>query len=196
MANRQTVWLSTMMILSLMLIGYYTVGQNIQPIPTAKDAVSKDDTAKAPEPAQTTVDNKKQDGADTKGTADKQDQATGTEASDYFIAYHLKEKNRIAEEIANLQNKITNVKTPSDEVAKAQKQVEELQALTEKQEMIVQQIQAEGYPDAIVTKGDADTYKVVVQAQDLKNEEVVKIMSIIKNQLNVLPADVVVSYHQ
>jgi stage III sporulation protein AH len=196
MANRQTVWLSTMMILSLMLIGYYTVGQNIQPVPTtAKDTVTqteKPDTDKEGS-AKKNTDNTNAGKKDESAAKDNQEQTNAP--SDFFASAELQQKKLLSEQIAELQDKIANNKTSSDEAAKAQKQMEELQTLSDKQDAIVEQIKAEGFPDAIVSKEDTGIYKVTVQAQDLNPNQVVKIMSIVKSQLNVPTSNVIVSYH-
>jgi stage III sporulation protein AH len=196
MANRQTVWLSTMMILSLMLIGYYTVGQNIQPVPTtAKDTVTQTDKPdmKKDDVAKKSTDNTNAGKKEEASAKDNQEQTNAP--SDYFASAELQEKKRLSEQIAELQDKIANNKTSAEEAAKAQKQMEELQTLSDKQDAIVEQIKAEGFPDAIVSKEDTGIYKVTVQAQDLNPNQVVKIMSIVKSQLNVPNSNVIVSYH-
>ncbi|GIM44557.1 hypothetical protein DNHGIG_01060 [Collibacillus ludicampi] len=196
MANRQTVWLSTMMILSLMLIGYYTVGQNIQPVPTtAKDTVTQTDKPdmKKDDVAKKSTDNTNAGKKEEPSAKDNQEQTNAP--SDYFASAELQEKKRLSEQIAELQDKIANNKTSAEEAAKAQKQMEELQTLSDKQDAIVEQIKAEGFPDAIVSKEDTGIYKVTVQAQDLNPNQVVKIMSIVKSQLNVPNSNVIVSYH-
>lgn len=197
MANKQTVWLSTMMILSLMLIGYYTVGQNIQPIPSAQDTLGKDGTTPAKEEAGQTGNGEKTSPQTESSSqpSSQGPQAQGDNSSDFFVAYQLEEKRRLSQELAQLQEKIANEKTPADEVAKAQKKMEELQSLADKQSTIVQLIQAEGFPDAIVTQEENGSYKVIVQAQDLRNDQVVKILSIVKEQLNAPASQVTVSYH-
>jgi stage III sporulation protein AH len=196
MANRQTVWLSTMMILSLMLIGYYTVGQNIQPVPTtAKDSLISTEKNKSDSEAGAKKDNAKTDASQKGETATKTEQQSAGTPSDYFAAAELQEKKQLSEQIAQLQEKIANSKTPAEEAAKAQKQMEELQSLSDKQEAIVEQIKAEGFPDALLSREDNGIYKVTVQAQDLNNDQVVKIMSIVKTQLNIPASNVLVSFH-
>lgn len=179
MAKRQTIWLSTMMVLSLMLIGFYTVNNNVK-------EVSSDPT----QPAADTASADKGKPAAVK-TGDK----TVMEPSDYFISYHLEESQKSSAEAERLQTVIANDKTPADQVEKAKKDLDSLTTNQDKIDNAIDKIMAEGYPDAIV-EVKADKVNVTVQAHDLDKKKVVKLMGIVAKELGVSSSKVVISKHE
>ncbi|PWK11504.1 SpoIIIAH-like family protein [Tumebacillus permanentifrigoris] len=179
MAKRQTIWLSTMMVLSLMLIGFYTVNNNVK-------EVSTDPVQQAADP--TSAEKGKADAA--KG-GDK----TVMEPSDYFISHHLEESQKSSAEAERLQTVIANDKTPADQVEKAKKDLESLTANQDKIDNAIDKIMAEGYPDAIVEVKD-DKVNVTVQSHDLDKKKVVKLMGIVAKEMGVSSSKVVVSKHE
>jgi len=167
MAKRQTIWLSTMMVLSLMLIGWYTVDNDVKEVPT---------------------DAKQQ----AQNAAEKN--TPQFDESDWFVSYHIEETQRVSEKTEQLQTVIANSKS-KEEVEKAQKELEDLRANTEKVENATDLILAEGYHDAAIEIKD-NKVNVVVMAQELDKNKAVKIMSLVAKELGVSSRNVVVSHRE
>ncbi|MBL0388139.1 SpoIIIAH-like family protein [Tumebacillus sp. ITR2] len=181
MAKRQTIWLSTMMVLSLMLIGFYTVNNNVKEVST--------------DPTQATAtDTKTADKAAADKAAKGGDKAV-MEPSDYFISYHLEESQKASAEAERLQTVIANDKTPAEQVEKAKKDLENLNNNQDKFDKVIDLIMAEGYPDAIIEMKD-DKVNVTVQSADLDKKKAVKIMGIVAKEMGVSSAKVVVGKHE
>jgi stage III sporulation protein AH len=165
MAKRQTIWLSTMMVLSLMLIGFYTVNNNVEPVNTDPAQVSNQET-----------------GGDQ--------EASATDKSDFFIKQHMEAEERFSKRVEELNKIITTAKDAS-EVEKAKKELESLNNNDQKMENAIELITAEGYPDAIIEMKD-DKYHVTVQAQELNSKQAVKIMGIVAQEMSVSQSKVTV----
>jgi stage III sporulation protein AH len=172
MAKRQTIWLSTMMVLSLMLIGFYTVNNGVEQVST--------DPSKAASG---------QKGANS-GKAD----TAAMEQSDFFVSYHLKESEEISQKVEQLQQVIANAKSSPEQVDQAKKELETLNNNADKVDKVIELITAEGYPDAIVNLKDGKV-TVTVQSQELDKKKAVKIMSIVSKEMQVPSAKVTVTNH-
>ncbi|WP_018132459.1 SpoIIIAH-like family protein [Effusibacillus pohliae] len=182
MAKRQTVWLSTMMILSLMVIGYYTVDETVKPVPTTTT-----DTAKQQQAAKDgQANNQKKDQAQP---ADKKN----PEASDWFVQQIIKNEENYGKRVEELQKVIADSNTSSDKKVEAEKELTALQEFSSKAESAENKLEAEGYPAALVTK-DNTRVNVTVQAPDLTKEQVAKIYMIVSKELGIPANDIVVSY--
>jgi len=171
MAKRQTIWLSTMMVLSLMLIGFYTVNNNVQEVSTDPTKVTTE-TAGDKEQASTTV----------------------MEGSDYFVQYHLTAGENFSKRVEEL-NKVIAAGKSADEVAKAQKELETMNNNEAKIEGLIDLITAEGFKDAIVELKDGKV-NIVVQADQLDKKKVVKIMNLASKELQVSSSKVTVAAHE
>lgn len=177
MAKRQTIWLSTMMVLSLMLIGFYTVNNNVQQVSTTADKSA----------AKTT-------GAKTAATG-KNDQAA-MEASDYFIAKHIADQQDQSKLHEKLEAIIADPKSTADQVEQAKNQMKTMDAQQEQIDKVVDQINAEGFPDVLVNTTDSGKVNVTVQAQTLDNKKAVQIMSIVSKEMKVSAAKITVFNHE
>lgn len=173
MAKRQTIWLSTMMVLSLMLIGFYTVNNNVQEVSTADTAKTQTDTAAADQ---------------------NKESAAPSESSDYFIGYHLENNQKLSKREEELQQVIATGKSAED-IDKAKKELEQMNAEQEKIDNVIGLLFKEGYPDAIVEKKD-DKINVTVQAQQLDKKNAVKIMEMVAKEMSVPSRMVIVANHE
>lgn len=173
MAKRQTIWLSTMMVLSLMLIGFYTVNNNVQEVSTT-------DTAKTQSNPLTSDQAK--------------DSAAPSESSDYFIGYHLENNQKISKKTEELQNVIATGNSAAD-IDKAKKELDQLNAEQDMIDNVTGLLFKEGYPDAIIEKKD-DKINVTVQAQQLDKKNAVKIMDLVAKEMNVPSRMVIVANHE
>lgn len=158
--NKQTIWLSTMMVLSLMLIGYYTVGT------PSSNVASKQQPAKSTPgstPSATPAENAK------------------TSVSDYFITAETNAVNALTAKQQQLES-VLNTSKKQEDVQAAQKQMDDLQSLMTKQKDLEDQVVALGYNDAIVT-GDSDHIDVMVEADSLDNAAALKIIKLAEQEM-------------
>jgi stage III sporulation protein AH len=194
MAKRQTVWLSTMMILSLMVIGYYTVDDTLQPVPTAgqTEQTAKDLTKQEqPNTKQEQPKNEKQSDTGKPSVDEKQT----SYASDWFIEQFMKQEKDYFARVEQLQKVIADGATSTDEKAKAEKEMRELNEFSEKSDKVADKIMEAGFEEALVTK-DNSRINVTVQARELSKEQVAKIYMIVSKELSVPASQIVVSYRQ
>lgn len=162
-----------MMVLSLMLIGFYTVNNNVQEVSTADPAKTQTDAL----------------------TADSgKDSVAPSESSDYFIGYHLENNQKISKKAEELENMIATGKSAED-IDKAKKELEQLHAEQEKIDDVIGLLFKEGYPDAIIEKKD-DKINVTVQAQQLDKKNAVKIMDMVAKEMSVPSRMVIVANHE
>lgn len=173
MAKRQTIWLSTMMVLSLMLIGFYTVNNNVEPVTTETSKVAKDNQDQ-----------------------NKETETAVMEQSDFFVAYHMKEDEEMSAKVEQLQSVIANTQSSAEEVEKAKKDLETMNNTADKVEKAIDMITAEGFPDAIVKVQQDGKVNVTVQAKELDKKQAVKIMGIVAKEMQVSSSKVSVGVHE
>ncbi|WP_067932940.1 SpoIIIAH-like family protein [Alicyclobacillus kakegawensis] len=192
MVKRQTVWLSTMMVLSLMLIGYYTMNGSQN-----QSGTNQEDTITT-----TAGDNEKNTGKDT-GTSDSthtssdnngsQTAATGSE--DWFISQQTQVQQNLAKLEDTYKNIITNAKSPDSQVAQAQEAIQVLENVRGGIENAHDAIVNDGFKDCVIypvfdKHGDLTKVNVYVKADKLSADEAVKVMNIVHQQLNLDLMDV------
>jgi stage III sporulation protein AH len=176
MAKRQTIWLSTMMVLSLMLIGFYTVNNGVEQVST--------------DPSKAASGQKAADANKGDKVADK----AAMKQSDYFVSYRLKSEEEISQRVEQLQQVIADAKASADQVDKAKKDLETLNNTEDQVGKVIDLIVAEGYPDAIVNLKDGKV-NVTVQSQELDKKKAVKIMGIVSKEMSVPSVTVTVTNH-
>lgn len=162
-----------MMVLSLMLIGFYTVNNNVQEVSTADTANTQTDAL----------------------SADKgMDSAAPSESSDYFIGYHLENNQKMSKKEEELQNVIATGKS-AEEIDKAKQELEQMHAEQDKIDNLIGMLFKDGYPDAIIEKKD-NKINVTVQAQQLDKKNAVKIMDMVAKEMSVPSRMVIVANHE
>ncbi|HEU4962847.1 MAG TPA: SpoIIIAH-like family protein [Bacilli bacterium] len=167
MAKRQTIWLSTMMVLSLMLIGFYTVNNNTEPVPT--------------------------DAPQTAAQGDDTNAQAAMEQSDYFVAYHLTASEEMSKKAEQLEEMIAT--GSPEEIEKAKQDLATLHDTDDKITAVTDMLVGEDYPDAIVEMKD-NKINVIVQAQKIDRKEAVHIMKMVAEQMGVSSAHVTVAAHE
>jgi stage III sporulation protein AH len=177
MANRQTVWLSTMMILSLMVIGYYTVDDTLKPVPTATEG------------------SKKSEQQDQKKEQDKSADKQSAKASDWFEEQFMQKEVNYSKKMEELQHVIGDAKTSSDDKIKAEQELNTMKDFYEKANNAEEKVVQEGFPDALITK-DNGRVLVTVQASQLSKDQAAKIYLIVSKEMNIPASQIVVSYKQ
>ncbi len=181
-----------MMVLSLMLIGYYTMNGSQN-----QSGTNQEDTITT-----TAGDNEKNTGKDT-GTSDSthtssdnngsQTAATGSE--DWFISQQTQVQQNLAKLEDTYKNIITNAKSPDSQVAQAQEAIQVLENVRGGIENAHDAIVNDGFKDCVIypvfdKHGDLTKVNVYVKADKLSADEAVKVMNIVHQQLNLDLMDV------
>jgi stage III sporulation protein AH len=190
--KRQTVWLSTMMVLSLMLIGYYTMnGSQNQGSDTSDATITttagdngKDNTKDSSKTQAKTDEN----GA---GQTDKSTHQTTSGTEDWFISQQTQVNQQLTKMEDTYKNIITNTKSPNSQVAHAQEAMQILEnvrgGILNAHDAIVN----EGFKDCVLypvfdsKTGALTKVNVYVKADKLSADQAVKVMNVVHQQLNI-----------
>ncbi|GGI95956.1 stage III sporulation protein AH [Alicyclobacillus cellulosilyticus] len=208
MVKRQTVWLSTMMVLSLMLIGYYTMNNGGQQAATSNDNGPMVSTAVEPAPSgsQTGAAHAPQtspaQGTGTKATqaatATTPANAKSTSAqttsgvpnesvSDWFINYQNQVEQNLSQKEDMYQSILTNNNASTEQIARAEQELQQLHNLEGGMADAMDAIKGEGYKNCVIVPNvDGNSVTVYVQApKGLTADQAVQIMNIVSRQMNV-----------
>jgi stage III sporulation protein AH len=188
MVKRQTVWLSTMMVLSLMLIGYYTVGSGS----ASKPSLSNTSTGGTGSGVSTSGSNDKPSVQTDSPSAPDVSKLSGSE---YFAQLRIDAAAEMSKEEDQLTAQSIDPKASADQVAQAKKQLDDLTALDAKIQSVQDAIKGLGYKDAVV-KHESGKIQVIVQADNLTNDQAVKILNAVHSQLALPSNNITVTYHK
>lgn len=135
------------------------------------------------------VDSKSDTINDLKGDTNKNIENVVTKeenfkSSNYFIEHRLSRDKLRATLIDRLYEIINNKNTSDDVRAKAQNEIISLGQVAELELSIEGLIKAKGFEDALVFLGE-NSAKVVVSANELTEQDVVKIFEIVKSETNI-----------
>lgn len=204
MVKRQTVWLSTMMVLSLMLIGYYTINNGGTGTPGINNSVTTSvgtPGANATGTGNSTSTSGSGSGNATKtstsSTSGSQSQSNSgsssqsTSSSDWFV----KSRTQVSQQMAKSQDVYEQImvsnKSTNAQVAQAQKDLEQLQAIKGGMENARDAILGDGFSDVVIfptidsKSGDVTSVNVYVKASKLGTDKAVQIMNIVSQHMNV-----------
>ncbi|MFD1675029.1 SpoIIIAH-like family protein [Alicyclobacillus fodiniaquatilis] len=200
MVKRQTVWLSTMMVLSLMLIGYYTMNNQTSPASSTADNQSISTAAVNPPANDTsnssTSDTKKNTAPSSKTSKATSSDVTTTSASDFFTNTETSVEQQLSEQESNLKAEMTNTKASDAQITKASNQLQKLQSLDGGMDYAIDAIKADGYKSAvIVPDNNQEKFTVWVEANSLQKDDAIKIMNIVSQQLDISMLDISVKAH-
>lgn len=190
MVKRQTVWLSTMMVLSLMVIGYYTLGT-----PTAQPQGQKANTG-----IQTTVQgsgiNSPVGGNTTSSrTAVTTNAAAASQPSDWFIKLAYDQNNLQEQTTQQLQGEIANPRVSSAAVTTAYNELTALQTQTAGANKVHDMLLGLHYPDSIVLYEPHGRIQVYVESASLTPEAAVEIINLVSQALGVQSNLITVTPH-
>lgn len=189
MVKRQTVWLSTMMVLSLMLIGYYTMNNQASPASTTPSSPTSTTQPTTPTTSSST-------GGSLNSTSHASSGTSSTSAGDWFTQQQTLVNNTISQKISGYESIIANNNASQEQVAQASKAVGEEQALWNNLQQATQAILAEGYKSAVITPDkNQQNFEVYVQSSHLQNADAVKIMNIVSQQLDISMLNISVKAH-
>jgi stage III sporulation protein AH len=189
--KRQTTWMVSILTLMVVLSAYYLMTGDVSQM----NVVTSDKNEGQVETIDITKEMTKQntDGVatQTEGT-EVTDQTFLTKAGDFFMSYKMQRDNLRQIQAGKYMDVIIDSKNSKPEdIVKAQTMLEELHSL-EYTERVIEELLAADYGDAIVLSQN-DRVKVVVQAESLSNNEVVKILNLVTEQMAVPASKVTVS---
>ncbi|MCL6516194.1 SpoIIIAH-like family protein [Alicyclobacillus sp.] len=206
MVKRQTVWLSTMMVLSLMLIGYYTMN-NDGGLTASKNPGGTSVATSATSPDGGQSGQSTQTGASTSATksgttqTSAQNQQTGTSAgsgsadssADWYVNMETKLEQQYAQQVDTYNQVISNSSASADQIGQAKQKLEQLQTLVGNLETARDRVLGQGYKDCVIIP-DASGQKAVVyvKTDKLTAQQAVSIVNVVSQQLNFPPVNVTV----
>lgn len=100
---------------------------------------------------------------------------------DYFVEFRLSRDKLRANAVDRLDDIVNNDKTAEDVRTKAQEEIIKIGNISEKELQIEGLVKSKGFEEALVFITDEDI-KVVVSSNDLNEQEVVKILDIVKSE--------------
>lgn len=192
MVKRQTVWLSTMMVLSLMLIGYYTLGT-----PPANPASGGSGNS-----GSTVVQG--QGPTQTKGAASGSVPASSRPASgaagssspsDWFVQYSMDQSNHQSKVIQTLETTLSDPRASQSVVSNAYQELTTIQTQQADASRIHDLLLGQGYPDSIVVYNPHNQVQVWVEARSLSPLQAVKVINLVAQTLGIPSNEVTVSAH-
>lgn len=107
--------------------------------------------------------------------------------SNYFVEYRLSRDKLRASLIERLNDIVNNEKTDPEMRKKAQEEIMRIGRISEKELLIEGLIKAKGFEDVLVFLKD-DSVRVVVSADVLSEQDVMKILEIVKNETKLEPS--------
>ncbi|RIV23008.1 SpoIIIAH-like family protein [Alicyclobacillaceae bacterium I2511] len=198
MVKRQTVWLSTMMVLSLMLIGYYTMnsenpgssGTNAGSTVTTTTVQPSSGSGKSGSSSSTTASSTAVTSG--QGTSSQTSTATGT---DWYVNMQTQLEQQLAQQMDSYNQVIDNNNSSSDQIAQSQQKLNDLQTLSAELSNARDMILAKGFKDSVIIPASQSDQPVVVYvkaSQQITRTQAVEVMSIVSEQLNIPITNVVV----
>lgn len=210
MVKRQTVWLSTMMVLSLMLIGYYTMNNGVSTT-TSNTSGGPSVTTSAGNPPTTTTTGgaTATSGASSSNTTSAPSgsssaNTTGTSstggttlsASDWFVKMETQVNQDLSRQEDVYSQIISSNNATASQMTQAEDQLKQLETLIGEIGNARDAVMGEGYSACVIVpdlKTNAAT--VYVQTTNLTASNAVKIMNIVSQNLNIPISNVVVNAH-
>jgi stage III sporulation protein AH len=184
--NKQTVWLVTMLTLMVVLSAYYIVTGPVEPAGPA--TVSEDSGQDADVKTQ-----EKEQPQEEKAGAEEQAASKKAE-SDYFVGYQLQRNSLRSKMTEEYMQILTDPEASEKELAEARAKIDELMKVDKSESVMEELIREEGYRDVVVITNDSNFVDVIVQSEKLTNEQVVKLISLVKQHMDVSAQHVSVAY--
>ncbi|MCF8563590.1 SpoIIIAH-like family protein [Alicyclobacillus tolerans] len=210
MVKRQTVWLSTMMVLSLMLIGYYTMNNGVQTT-TQTDNTTQVTTAPGSSASTASTANSTGSSASTpsSNTASSSSSAAnstpnpaststaGTSATDWFAQTQTQITQELSRQEDVYSQIIASNNSSAAQVSQAETQLKQLETLIGELGNARDAVLGEGYQQCVIVpnlkSNEATVY--VKAASKLSPADAVKIMNVVSQNLNIPINNVVVDNH-
>ncbi|MCI0183148.1 MAG: SpoIIIAH-like family protein [Acidibacillus sp.] len=190
MVKRQTVWLSTMMVLSLMLIGYYTLGTPASP--STQDVNASGSTSVVPTNANSLGATKTV--AKTSTSTAPASKPTSSLANDWFAQTSLDQMQSESKVIQTLQNEISDPHVSQAAASSAYSQLTAIQTQQAEANKI-HDLLTSSYPDSLVIFNPQGEVHVWVEASSLSPTSAVKVIDLVSQTLGIQSNQVIVSAH-
>lgn len=182
--NKQTVWLVTMLSVMVVLSAYYIVTGPVEPADqVAQTAKEKQGDIK--------VDIKPVDEPSSSG--EKSAEVLENQSNDFFVGYQLQRSTLRQKMVEEYMQVLTNPEAPEKEVEEANQKIQQLMKIDNQETVLEELIRKEGYQDAVVIT-NLPHVDVIVQSEKLDKKQVVKLISLVRQHLQVDPHHVTVAY--
>lgn len=178
MVKRQTVWLSTMMVLSLMLIGYYTLGTPSQPGTNGVRVTTG--TGVSPSSVPT--------------TAQTSNSSVSTSGNDWFVNQSMQQQKDESALISTLQSTMADSRISNSQATKAYQELTALQTQHLEANKVHDLLVGE-YPDSLVVFNPKGSVQVYVEASTLTPDAAVRVINLVSQTLGVASNQVSVTPH-
>jgi stage III sporulation protein AH len=190
--KKQTVWLLTMLSLVVVLSVYYiTSPEQQQNELAAVDEKQKQEQESGQEQAPIKENQQgegqlEQDSASMGADADKQiiTNAAGDEAFETLRMQLEEDRGKMKEE---LQSTIASTELPAEERSEAKEQMDELNAIAQKELLLETLIKAMNYKDVLV-RADNEQVNITVKAEKQSKAEANKIIQTVRSEMGPLHA--------
>lgn len=187
MVKRQTVWLSTMMVLSLMLIGYYTMN-NGTPGSTGTASVTTTNTTAADQGGSSQA-------SPNQGATPtlSQGQQT-TSASDLLVQKQTQVLKQLSQREATAMKVIDNSSSSSDSIQSAEQEVQQTSALQAGIQNAQSAVESLGYTQcAVVPTPSGNGATVYVQAKSLTPMKAAEVLDVVSQNTGISADNIHVS---
>ncbi|MDP9728744.1 SpoIIIAH-like family protein [Alicyclobacillus tolerans] len=184
MVKRQTVWLSTMMVLSLMLIGYYTMNNPTETTNASSPSVTT--TVGTPDSASSST---------SPSLNASSSQSTSESSVDFFVATQTQVDKNMSETLDNLRSVIANSNASTEQIGSAEDQIKQLMDLKGQMANAVDAVEGAGYKECVVVPDANDKFTVYVSAKKLSADDAVQVMNLVAQQLGVPMTNIIVTPH-
>lgn len=181
MVKRQTVWLSTMMVLSLMLIGYYTLGT-----PSQAPGKSSDVT--------TTLGGATTPAVPTSAAPAQSATGNATQPNDWYAMMSMQQQKDESALMTTLENTIADSHVSNQQATKAYQELTALQTQKMQANQVRDLLMGE-YPDSLVVFNPTGSVHVYVEASSLTPLAAVKVINLVSQTLGVASNEVYVTPH-
>jgi stage III sporulation protein AH len=119
----------------------------------------------------------------------------GTSEADYFAYNQMQQSDQLAQKIDQLTEKMSNAKLSLEEQTQVQQQYDALEKQQAMTQSIQEQLQKDGYSDALVQL-TGGKWNITVQSGKLEKSQAVSILDLAADVLNVSPDKIVVQFHK
>jgi len=177
--NRQTLWLVTMLSLMVVLSAYYMLTGPVEPATQTSQKLPKDGVK---------VDLKSM-------SKEQKEQAVSSNLGkrDFFMHYHLQRDTLRSKMTEDYMRILSNPNATKEELKEAEAKINQLMKIDKQESTAEEMIRREGFRDAVVINNQQHV-DVIVQADQLSEEQVVSIISMIGQHFRVKPTQISVSY--
>ncbi|WP_245838853.1 SpoIIIAH-like family protein [Marininema halotolerans] len=192
--NKQTVWLVTMLTLMVVLSAYYIVTGPVEPADKTAMEDKVLDTTKVDVKTKELEKGDKEQKTAGKESNSKVKETTTKGENDYFVGYQL-QRNTLRSKLTEEYMKVlTDPQVSKKKANEAEAKINELTKVDKTESVMEDLIRNEGFQDAVVIENANKMVDVIVQSNKLTNAQVVKLIGMVKQQMDVPATKVSIAY--